>query len=203
MQLYADQPARRSRQLVFDAATLLWVVAWVLVARAVHDVVARLAAPGRTLESAGTDLRGRFADAADAVAEVPLLGDQLREPFDAAGGAASSITTAGVEIQDTVAQAALVAGLGTAVGPVLLALGVWLAVRLRFVRRAAAARAVLDTRGGTDLLALRALARQPTTALAALGADPVGAWRRGDEAVVARLAELELRDAGVRLRASR
>lgn len=197
MDLYADQPARRTRQIVFDAATLVWVVAWVLIGKAVHDVVARLAAPGRTLESAGTDLEGRLGDAADAASGVPLVGEQLRGPFDAAGGAASSITTAGVEIQDTVAQVALAAGLGVAAWPVLVAVAVWLLVRLRFARRAAAARRLAHDGAGLDLFALRALTRMPLHVLAQVSGDPAGDWRRGDADVVGRLAALELREVGV------
>ena len=47
------------------------------------------------------------------------------------------------------------------------------------------------------LLALRALASRPLPKLTEITADPVGAWRREDPAVIAGLAALELRSAGV------
>ena len=63
------------------------------------DVVGQLAAPGRTLEHAGSSLSESLASAGDTVARVPLVGDDARAPFSAAGGAADSIARAGVEVQ--------------------------------------------------------------------------------------------------------
>ncbi|MFZ2963773.1 MAG: hypothetical protein WA006_03715, partial [Rhodoglobus sp.] len=76
----------------------------------------------------------------------------------------------------------------------------WLVPRIRFVRRAGRAKAVVVSGVGMDLLALRALANQKLPAIAAVSPDALGAWRRGDERVVRELAQLELRNAGVRLR---
>jgi hypothetical protein len=45
---------------------------------------------------------------------------------------------------------------------------------------------------------MRALATQPLQRLAAVSADPVGDWRRGDPQVTARLAALELEHLGLR-----
>jgi hypothetical protein len=42
------------------------------------------------------------------------------------------------------------------------------------------------------------MARQPMHRLARISDDPAGAWRRADPAVVQALAELELRDTGLR-----
>lgn len=199
MNLYAEQGARRTRQVVGDVLVLAWVVVWVLVGKAVHDAVAQLAAPGRTLEDAGTSLEGGLGDASRAVSGVPLVGDALSAPFDSAGGAASSITTAGVEIQETVGQAATVAGLSVALWPILVVVAGWVAVRLRFARRASAARRLVDGGADLDLFALRALTRLPLRTLARVDADPAGAWRRGEPDVVRALAALELRDVGLRL----
>ena len=203
MNVYADLPAQRARQVVGDLLVLTWVIAWVLVGVAVHGVIAELAAPGRALESAGTSLRDGLTDVGGTMSDVPLVGDDLRAPFDSAAGAAGSVSDAGVEFQDGVADVALVAGVSTAAGPILLVGGLWSLLRLRFARQAGAARRLLDAEGGRDLLALRALARQPTSALTSVSTDPVGAWRRADADVVERLAALELRSSGVRLRPSR
>lgn len=198
MELYAENPARRARQVTADVVVLAWVVVWVLIGTAVHDAVARLAAPGRTLEQAGTSLGGGLGDAAEAVGGVPLVGDALGAPLESAGGAADAITAAGVEIQDVVERTALVAGLSVAAWPVLVVVGVWLALRLRFARRAAAARELLAEGAGLELFALRALTRVPLRSLATVDPDPAGAWRRGDPDVVRALAALELREAGLR-----
>jgi hypothetical protein len=54
------------------------------------------------------------------------------------------------------------------------------------------------TPAGEQLLALRALANRPLGRLAAISADPVGAWRNYDALAIHGLAALELRSAGVR-----
>lgn len=203
MALYAQTPWRRTRQLVGDLLVILWVVAWVRVGLWVHEVVGRLAAPGRTLEDAGSSLSDSLGSAGDTVARVPLVGDDVRAPFDSAGGAADSIARAGVEVQEGAAQLALVLGVLVAAVPVLLVVGAWLRARVRFVRRARAAARILDSAADLDLFALRALATQPVRALARVSDDPANAWRRGDPDVVRALASLELRSLGLRAPAGR
>ena len=197
MKLYADQPARRLRQIVADLLVLAWVVGWVVIGRTVHEVVSRLAAPGEALESAGTSLEGGMTAAGEQMAKVPLVGGGIRAPFDAAGDAAASITAAGTELQDAVAQAATVAALAVAAWPIVVVLLVWLLVRIRFAGRARAAQRLVGGGAGLELFALRALAHQPLTALAAVSADPAGDWRRRDPDVVGALADLELRAVGL------
>lgn len=198
MRPYAQLPAQRTRQVVGDLLVAAWVVLWVLVGRAVHDAVAALAAPGRTLEDAGSSLEAGLGGVGEGLERVPLVGDDLRAPFDAAGGAARSITAAGVEVQETVAQAALVSAISVAAWPIAVVLVLWGLRRWRFARRAAAAERLVASGADLDLFALRALARLPLPALAAVSDDPAGDWRRGDARVVRRLAELELRAVGLR-----
>ncbi|QCB93215.1 hypothetical protein [Cellulomonas shaoxiangyii] len=198
MRFYAQDGPRRARQVVGDLAVLAWVAAWVWVARRLHDVVARLGAPGRTLEDAGTSLRDSLGSAGDSVAGIPVVGDDVRAPFDAAGGAAASIAAAGVQVQEGAARLALAAAVAVALGPVLVVLVAWLRARVSFARRAGAAARLVDSAADLDLFALRALATQPVTRLAHVCDDPAGAWRRGDPDVVRALAALELRSLGVR-----
>ena len=198
MILYAQTPWRRARQLLGDLLVLGWVVLWVRVGQWVYDVVGQLAAPGRTLEDAGSSLAESLTSAGDTVARVPLIGDDVRAPFTAAGGAADSIAAAGVEVQEGVHQMALLLGLTVAAVPILLVAGVWLVVRARFVSRARAAGRILDSAADLDLFALRALATQPVRALARVSDDPANAWRRRDPEVVRSLAALELRSLGLR-----
>ncbi|WP_051274636.1 hypothetical protein [Cellulomonas sp. URHD0024] len=123
----------------------------------------------------------------------------MRAPFTAAGDAADSIAEAGVQVQHGANQLALVLGLTVAVVPILLVVAVWLSVRLRFVRRARAARRTLDSTADLDLFALRALATQPVEVLAGVSDDPADGWRRRDPGVVRALASLELRSLGLRV----
>ena len=82
--------------------------------------------------------------------------------------------------------------------PVLVALLGYVPLRLRFARRAGAARRFVDAGADLELFALRAMANQPMHRLAKVSDDPVSAWRSGDRAVVRALATLELRDVGLR-----
>jgi hypothetical protein len=196
--LYAADQVHRARQYVGDFLLVAWLVTWVRLADTVHDATMELAAPGRSIESSGSDLADRLRDAGSAVDGTPLIGDQLRSPLDGAGGAADQLAAAGTAQADAVASLAFWLGLCVALIPILLALGVYLPFRVRFVRRATAGRRFVDSRDDLDLFALRALANQPLHRLARISDDPAGAWRSGERDVVRRLAELELRDVGLR-----
>jgi hypothetical protein len=197
MKLYADTPARRTRQIVGDLLVVAWVVVWVAIARSVHAVISQLAAPGRTLESAGTSLEDGLTSAGEQISGVPLIGGQLEAPFTAAAGAASSITAAGISLQEAVAQVALVTAVVVAAWPIAVVLVTWLRARIRFAVRARAVQRLVAGGAGLDLFALRALAHQPLRVLAGVSADPAGDWRRNDPDVVRRLADLELGAAGI------
>jgi len=197
MKLYAEIGTRRAGQLAGDLLLVLWVVVWVSFGRAVYDSVVALAGVGESLEDGGTNLAGNLGDAGRQAGEVPLVGDQLRTPFDRAADAAGALAAAGRTQQEVVGQIALLLGVGTALVPIAIVALLWLPRRLAFARRAGAARRHLDAAADLDLFALRAVAGQPMHRLAAVSDDPAGAWRRRDLTVVARLAELELRDMGL------
>lgn len=197
MKIYADQPARAFGQVVTDLLLVAWVLLWVAVGRGVHQVVSALAAPGRTLEAAGTSLEEDFASAGERMADVPVVGDDLQAPFIHAQGAAAEITAAGVDLQDAVAAVAIVAALAVAVLPVVVGVAWWVHRRMAFIRQATAVDNLVRGGADLDLFALRALVRQPVTVLARLTDDPVGDWRRGTPETVRALARLELAEAGI------
>lgn len=199
MKVYADLPARRFRQMLADVLMVVWVVVCVLVARGVHAATMSLAEPGRALESAGVSFRDRMLGAGARVDDLPLIEDRLAAPLRDVSGVGSDIATAGAELVSAVERVALLSAVTTALIPIALVGGLWAFVRVRWIRQASAAAEFIDSRSDVDLFALRALARQPMTALARISDDPVGAWRRGDPAVITALADLELADAGLRL----
>jgi hypothetical protein len=90
-----------------------------------------------------------------------------------------------------------VLGLAVALLPIVLLALAWLPRRVRFVRTSSAAARVLRGLPDLDLLALRALVRQPVHVLAGLDPDVAAGWRRGDPDVVRALADLELADLGL------
>ena len=197
MKLYADAPGRQARQVLGDLLLVVWCWTWVRVGQGVHDATLALAVPGEQIERAGTGLAGRLRDAGESVGGIPLVGEEVRGPFDGAGDAADSIAAAGTAQVEAVGTLANWLGLAVAAVPILVVAGTYLALRWRFVRTATAGRRLVDSGGDVDLFALRAMSHQPLHRLTRISGDPAGAWRRGEADVVRALAELELRDAGL------
>lgn len=197
MKIYADAPVRRSVQMLGDLLLVGWVYLWVQLALVVRDATLLLAEPGERISDAGTGLAAQLRDAGSAVGGVPLVGDEVRAPFDGAGGAAERIAAAGQSQVEAVQTLAFWLGLSVAAIPILVGLAVYVPLRWRFIRQATAGRRFVDSADDLDLFALRAMARQPLHRLARISDDPAGAWRRGDPEVVRELAALELRDSGL------
>ena len=199
MQLYAQHPVVRSRQLTADLGMLAWTVLWVLVARTVHGAVLVLAEPGRAVQDLGTSVAGTMSSAAEAAGGVPVVGDELASPFAALADAGGSVSGAGVAAQDAVGTLAFVLAAVLVVLPVgWLALR-WLPWRVAYAREAGAAARLSRGTPDLELLAARALATAPLPRLAALPEGTGAAWRAGDPAAVRALAALELGRLGLRL----
>jgi hypothetical protein len=197
MKWYADSIGRRTFQVLADVFLLCFVAVCVWMGKLVHDGIATLRVPADGLTSAGDSFRENMAGAANAVGGVPLLGDGLKTPFDALSGSGQRLVDAGTSAASAVDTAARVTGLLVAVVPIVFALLVWGFFRVRFVQRATAASRIVGTPGSTELLALRALTRQPLRRLAPLGPDLAGRFRNGDPVLVDQLAALELQSCGV------
>ena len=198
MKLYADTSVRRSLQIAGDLALVVWIWVWVVVAGKVHQSTLDLATPGHKIDASAGDLASRLRDAGRTVENLPLVGEEVRGPFDGAGNAATGLAEAGQ--QQVAAMDALAQWLALAVAliPILVLLWVYLPQRIAFVRRATAGQQFLDSGADLDLFALRAMAHQPLHVLARVDPDPAGAWRRGVPEVIDQLARLELRSTGLR-----
>jgi len=198
MVLYAQTPARRLRQVTGDLLLVAWILVCAWAGLQVQDATLELAAPGYQLTESATGLSGAMQDAGGSLDDVPVIGDDVRAPFDSAAGAADRLAEVGRDQVQAVERLALWLGLSVAAIPILLACLVHVPRRVRFARRASAGARFVDAGEDLDLFALRALAHQPLHVLARISDDPAGAWRRGDRAVTDRLAELELRASGLR-----
>jgi hypothetical protein len=199
MQLYAQHPVLRARQLAGDLGMLAWVVLWVLVARTVHGAVLVLAEPGRAVEALGNSVAGNMDSAAGVAEDVPVVGDDLAAPFDALADASGSVSGAGQAAQDAVGTLATVLAVVLVALPVAWLLLRWLPRRLDYARDAGAARRLLTGTPDLHLLAARALATAPLPRLAALPTGTGAAWQAGDPAAVRALAAVELSRLGLRL----
>lgn len=198
MQLYADQPARRTRQIIADLISLGFIAVWIALGVWVYQLIAAFQELGVQMQEAGAGFESTMVELGDTLGSVPLIGSGIRAPFDGASEAGAALESAGQSQQASVEAAATVVGLFIGIVPVILILLVWLLPRIRFAIRAGEAKRLLATPGGADLLALRALTTLNLTELARVSEAPAAEWRAGNSATVARLAQLQLAELGLR-----
>jgi hypothetical protein len=194
---YATRPGRLLAQLISDIVIVLWTVVWVLVGMAVYSAISAIARVGRQVETGANGVADNLNSAGDSADDFPLVGDALSKPLRAASEAALDIAGAGHSLDTTASWLAWVLAIAVAAPPILFVAMPWLFLRIRFFRRKWTAITLAATPAGEQLLALRALANRPLAKLAAIHADPVGAWRSHDTDAIRGLAALELRAAGV------
>jgi predicted small secreted protein len=198
MSLYSDYSAARTRQIIADVVGLVMVIIVIAVASAVTAAIRTLGSFGRDLESAGSDFQNGLTDAADALGDVPLIGDGIRGPFDAAASAGAAVAEAGRGQQQFVEVVAVSTGWAVALVPLMLLALLWVMPRVRFARRSSALRRMIANGLSADTLAARAVAHAPLAQLVAVHPDPAAAWRANDPRLVRALAGIELRRAGIR-----
>jgi hypothetical protein len=195
---YATTPRRLLFQLLSDVTVVVWTFIWVLVGMAVYEAIATIAEVGRRVESGANGISDNLESAGNSADDIPLIGDSIKKPLDAASHAALDLAGAGHSLDTTASWLAWVLALAVAAPPILAVAGPWLFLRVRFLRRKLMVLSLAATPSGEQLLALRALANRPLRKLVSVSLDPVGAWRHGDVIVIRGLAALELRSAGLR-----
>jgi hypothetical protein len=198
MSLYSDYSAARTRQIIADVIGLISVIVVVAIAASITATIRTLAAFGRDLETAGLDFQEGLLGAADALGDVPVIGDGIRAPFDAAAAAGQSVADAGRGQQELVEFIAVSVGWSVALVPLLVIALVWVLPRVRFALRSHRMRAMIQAGLTVDTLAARALARAPLSQLVAVHPDPAAAWRSQQPEALRKLAAIELRRAGIR-----
>jgi len=196
---YSTRPGRLLAQLFSDFAVVVWTTIWLLVGLAVYDAMSTIAEAGRQVESGARGIAGNLASAGHGAQQIPLVGDTVSEPLTSASQAALDIAGAGHNLDITASWLAVLLAMAVAALPILVAVMPWLFLRLRFFRRKWVVTGLAATPAGQQLLALRALTNRSPRKLAALSADPVGAWRHEDPVTIRALAALELRSAGITL----
>ena len=203
MRFYALEPRRMAAQVFGDLFVVVWVIGWWFIGQAVGDFVRGIGGPLNRTADLGADIERQLSDAATQASTVPLVGNNLRQPFDNLAATVADLngTTAG--LVSTIEQAASTTTWAVFAIPALIMVAVWLPRRIRFARRSREALALVASGTDTDLLALRALATQRLPLLRSVALDPVEAWRSGDPDTLRRLADLELRSAGIGRRARR
>lgn len=194
---YADLPAVRIRQIVGDVVLLLWIYLWFRLADGVRDRVLELRGPGARVENAGRGLGDNLNGAADTADRLPIAGDSVADALRRAAGGADLLIEAGRTEQEAVTALGSALFLAVLGFPVLWALWRWARPRWSWMRDARAARILLASGAGFDVLAARAVASSSLTRLARLPAGTLDGWRTGDPGALRTLARLELDGLGV------
>lgn len=195
---YASNPARRNRQIAADVLMLVVLALLAYVAVQVHDAIDGLGGPGEDLMSAGQGLQDNLATASEAAGGVAVVGDELQAPIEEASAAAGVVTDAGARQVEVAQSAANWVGWAVFLLPALAVLALYVPRRWAYAVQAGRTRQVASSVEGADLLALRALTRQPLQKLRSVSRSPAEEWRRGDAGTIAMLARLELDDLGLR-----
>lgn len=197
MKLYAETPARRTRQMIADLLFLGWLVLWVYIAGVVHDSTMELVEPSEQVELAGERLSDGLSGTRDFLADLPLVGSGVTDPLDTAIAATDQLSEGGRQSIGAIESLAFWLRLSIGASPILIVAAFYLPGRVRFVQRATQARQFVDSNDDLDLLALRALSHQPLPMLTRISEDPAGGWRSGDPDVIWQLADLELKASGL------
>lgn len=201
LKLYSEVPRQRRRQITSDVIVLVLVLFFVWVGTVVHDTVASLGVLATGVKEAGLTVEGGFTSVADAVSQVPVVGEAIGGAIAGAGeGTGGNLADLGQSGEDAVNQLAMILGLVTALLPILVLLAVVVPRRLRRLRHLSVASRVLVDLHDPErrrLLAMRAAFGLPYDELLAYTPDPLGdlAAGRHDALVAAALADVGLVDA--------
>jgi hypothetical protein len=202
MMIWSERRGPRLREIVADAATIVWVGLWAVLGVRLYLGLAELAGAGRLIRDGGMNLISGGGQVAGAVEGVPLVGegaaDRIRDAFSAAG---QPVVDFGSDIERLLLIVAGLLGLIVVVIAVVPWLNRYVPWRVaRFQRLNAGARVIRPpTQVGTTppsreqldrLLASRALHRLEYADLLTYTPDPFGDWISGRMDRLA-LAELE------------
>ena len=112
IRIWSELPGARSKELVADVATLLWVALWGSLAWQLFRFLAGFAEAGRTLRAGGQTMVQSGRDLGESLAGVPLIGPQLRDVArDAFAGAGGPLTDFGTDLEQFILVVAAVLAL--------------------------------------------------------------------------------------------
>jgi len=182
-------------QALSDAGLVIWTGLWIFLAVKLRGLIRLIAVPAEKARDGALDMSQSLYNSANSLHGIPVLGDVLNSFGTALNGLA---VTAQQFVSFINISSIVVATLVFAIAFGLY-LWKWVPWRFQFVREATAGRKLLPADAADRLFALRAMANAPMHELVKITRDPMGAWQRGDEAVIRKLADLELARDGLKL----
>lgn len=208
MMVWSERRGPRLREMLADAATIVWVGLWGVLGVRLYGGLAELAGAGRLIRDGGIGLRSTGGEVAGAVEGVPFVGENAAARIrDAFGAAADPVIAFGLDIERLLLIIAALLGLMVVLVAVVPWLNRYVPWRLARVERLNAAARVIrhapaaDSPGlGPDelsrLLASRALHRLEYAKLLEFTPDPFGDWSAGR---LEGLVQAELESAGLQM----
>ncbi|MEA2611901.1 MAG: hypothetical protein QOG32_1627 [Chloroflexota bacterium] len=202
IKLWSELPGARSRELVADVATVVWIVFWGSIVWQLFQFLSSFAQAGRSVRDGGNTMVQSGRDLGESLSGLPLVGSQARDiARNAFASAGTPISSFGTELEQFIFVIAAVLALLLA----LVTLQPWLVRYLpwrweRLHRLRSAHRAIRLSPDGSDaqterVLALRAVTRLEYATLLEYSDDPLGDWTNGRHD---RLARAELASVGLR-----
>jgi hypothetical protein len=182
---------------LLDAAAILWVAAWIVLAVFVGREVRDLRELSDTVVVAGVAVE-ETGELLRSLGSVPLLGGQVAEVADRVQEAGRSAQSSGRDSRDSTEDLSILLALSIGLIPTLPLLGLYAPLRIAWTREARAVRRALAAAPGdpvlNELLARRAVANLPYDELRAVSANP---FRDLDEGRFDALAQRELERLGL------
>jgi len=203
IKIWSELPGARSKELVADVATLVWVVFWGNIVWQLFQFLSSFADAGRTVRAGGQTMVQGGRDLGDSLAGLPIVGAQVRDVArQVFGGAGLPLSEFGTQLEQFIFVVAVVLALVLAI----VTLQPWLSRYLpwrwgRLQRVRAAHRAIRKEPDLADAhiaraLAMRAFTRLDYSTLLEYTPDPLGDWVNGRHD---RLARAELASVGLRV----
>jgi hypothetical protein len=207
MMIWSERRGPRIREVVADAATIVWIGLWAVLGIRLYLRLAELAGAGRLIREGGTGLMATGGEVAGAIEGVPFVGETAAARVrDAFGATAQPIIGFGTDVERLLLIIAGLLGLivvAIAVVPWLNRYIPWRLTRLQRLNAGArvirsAALTSPDVASGVEvdrLLASRALHRLEYAQLLEFTPDPFGDWTAGR---LEGLVQAELESVGLR-----
>jgi hypothetical protein len=193
IKLWSELPRARSRELLADFTTLIWVVFWSVVVWRLFVFLSSFAQAGRSVQAGGQSMVQGGRDLGESLAGLPLVGAQARDiARDAFAGAGTPLVSFGTELERFIFVIAFALAALLAIVTLQPWLSRYLPWRLTRVRRVRAAHQAIRT--GSELsdpdtrrvLAMRAVSRLDYADLLEYTSDPLGDWAAGRHDALAR-----------------
>jgi|SRR5579862_1533976 len=190
-------PFETWRIRMLDGVVLVWVICWIAMGVEVGRDIRQLTVVPRTVISTSQAVDG-MANSIEQLANLPVVGSQIRPIVAGVHAQASSIRNSGTATDQSIRELSILLGFAVALAPTTPLLALFIPLRISQEREAVAFRRAVrqqqDDPVFEEFLARRAAEHLPYHRLREVSHDP---WRDIQNGNFRALADAELRRVGV------